>query len=75
MSVQPDGLAALARAQTEIARVRGWSRHGAHERAAKALDAALTSLAAAEAALRHAPYAQNALATLHRDLNLLTGGT
>ncbi len=76
MSAPPqDGLAALARTQTEIARIRGWSRFGAHERAAKALDAALASLSAAEAALRDAPYAQSALAALRSDLDLLTGGT
>lgn len=69
-----DGITAIARAQAEVARARGWARHGNHERAAQAFDAALAALAQAETLLRAAPYAAAALAAIHRDLDTLTGG-
>jgi len=70
-----DGLRLLERAQVAVARLRGWSRYGAHEQAAKALDAAIAAVDAADAALRAFPYATTALATLHADLDRATGGT
>jgi hypothetical protein len=39
----------IERARIEVARVRGWTSRGAHDRAAQALDAALCALAEAEA--------------------------
>lgn len=72
-SPRPDAVDAIERLQVAIARLRGWSRHGAHERAAQALDAALCALSEAEAALHAAPYAAAALAALHTELDRLTG--
>ena len=67
-------LDAAERARVEIARVRGWTSRGAHERAAQSLDAALCALSEADAALCAAPYAAPLLARLHADLDRLTGG-
>jgi hypothetical protein len=70
-----DGLLAIENARVAVARLRGWSRIGAHENAAKALDVALAALDAADAAVSTVPYAAKALATIHSDLNSLTGGS
>lgn len=69
-------LAAIDRARVEVARARGWTSYGAHDRAAQALDAALCALAEAETALRAAPSpcARALYALALADLDHLTGG-
>lgn len=67
-------LVAIERARIEVARVRGWTSRGAHDRAAQALDAALCALSEAEAGLHAAPHAAPMLAPILADLDRLTGG-
>lgn len=67
-------LVAIERARVEVARVRGWTSRGAHDRAAQALDAALRAIDEAHAGLHAAPYAAPILAAISADLDRLTGG-
>lgn len=66
----------IDRARVEVARVRGWTSRGAHDRAAQALDAALRAVADADAALHATPCAAVAacLTTIRLDLDRLTRG-
>lgn len=74
LAATPAPLDAIERASVEVARVRGWTSRGAHDRAAQALDTALCALTEAEAASRAVPCAAALLATLYADLDRLTGG-
>jgi hypothetical protein len=59
---------AMERARAEIGRVRGWTSHGAHERAAKALDRALAALDEAERLADHDAL-REAVASYRADLD------
>lgn len=62
---------AIERARAEIGRVRGWMRHGAHDRAATALDCALRALDQAEALADHDAI-RAAIAAYRADLDRIT---
>jgi hypothetical protein len=67
-------LVSIDRARIAVARVRGWSSRGEHDRAAKALDAALRAIDEARAGLHAVPHAAPMLAPIIADLDRLTGG-